>query len=186
MCHYCHNPGHVRLNCRKLQNKNRRFQYVHYQKSLKSTSTSITTLAESGKTSTCFLSSSSIWVIDSRATDHKIGNSSLFTMFQSHPSIPIVTLANGSTSCYLRSGTIHPTPLINLTSVLSLPQLSFNLISVSKLTRTINCSISFFPNYCLIQDLSTKRIIGKGRESKGLYILEIEVSKSVTCPGVVT
>ena len=186
MCHYCHNPGHVRLNCRKLQNKNRRFQYVHYQKSLKSTSTSITTLAESGKTSTCFLSSSSIWVIDSRATDHKIGNSSLFTMFQSHPSIPIVTLANGSTSCYLRSGTIHPTPLINLTSVLSLPQLSFNLISVSKLTRTINCSISFFPNYCLIQDLSTKRIIGKGRESRGLYILEIEVSKSVTCPGVVT
>ena len=55
LCHYCHNPGHVRQNCRKLQNKNRRFQYVHYQKSFKSASTSITTLVESGKTNTSFL-----------------------------------------------------------------------------------------------------------------------------------
>ena len=43
VCHYCHNPGHVRQNCRKLQNKNRRFQYVLHQKSLQSASTSIST-----------------------------------------------------------------------------------------------------------------------------------------------
>ena len=49
MCHYCHNPGHVNQNCMKLQNKNRRFQCVHSQKSLKSASTSITTLVESSK-----------------------------------------------------------------------------------------------------------------------------------------
>ena len=54
VCHYCHNPGHVRYNCRKLQNKNRRFQSVHYQKSLQSASTSITTLVESGKTNTFY------------------------------------------------------------------------------------------------------------------------------------
>ena len=67
-----------------------------------------------------------------------------------------------------------------------LPQFSFNLISVSKLTRTLNCSISFFPNYCLIQELSTKRIISRGRESEGLYILDTKVPKSVACSGVVT
>ena len=100
------------------------------------------------------------------------GNSNLFTTFQSHPSTSTVTLANGSTSCVLRSVTIHPTPLITLTYVLSLPQFSFNLISVSKLTRTLNCSISFFLDYCLIQDLSTKRIISIGRKSGVLYILE--------------
>ena len=113
-------------------------------------------------------------------------NFSLFTTFQSHPSTSIVTLADGSTSSVLGSGTIHPIPLITLTSVLSLPQFSFNLISVSKLTRTLNCSFSFFPNHCLIQDLSTKRIIGRGRESGGLYILETEVPRSVACSGVVT
>ena len=55
--------------------------------------------------------------------------------------------------------TIHPTPLITLTIVKSLSQLSFNLISMSKLTRTLNCSISFFPGYCLIQDILMKRIL---------------------------
>ena len=49
MCHYCHNQGHIHRNCRKLQNKNRRFQSVHYQKSLKSASTSIAALVESSK-----------------------------------------------------------------------------------------------------------------------------------------
>ena len=57
---------------------------------------------------------------------------------------------------------------------------------MSKLTLTLNCSISFFPDYCLIQDLLTKRIIGRGRKFGGLYILETEVSKYVACFGVVT
>ena len=113
-------------------------------------------------------------------------NSSLFTTFQSHPSTSTVTLADGLTSCVLESGTIYPTPLITLTSILSLPQFSFNLIYVSKLTHTLNCSISLLPDYCLIQDLSTKQIIGKRREFGGLYILEIEVLKFVACPAVVT
>ena len=169
-----------------MQNKNQRFWSILYQKSLKSTSTYISTLPKSGKTNTCFLSSSSTWVIDSRATNHMTSNSSLFTTFQSHPATSSVTLVDGSTSCVLRSETIHPTPLISLTSILSLPQFSFNLISVSKLTRTLNCSISFFPNYCLIQDLSTKRVIGRRHKSGGLYILETEVPMSIACSGVVT
>ena len=57
---------------------------------------------------------------------------------------------------------------------------------MSKLTRTLNYSISFFPDYYLIQDLLTKRIIDRRRESKGLYVLETEVSKYVACSGVVT
>ena len=88
-------------------------------------------------------------------------NFNLFTMFQSNPSTSIVTLVDGSTSCVLGLRTIHPTPLITLTYVMSLLQFSFSLISVSKRTRTLNCSISFFPDYCLIKDLSTKRIIGR-------------------------
>ena len=115
-----------------------------------------------------------------------IGNSSLFITFQPHPSTSIVTLADGSTSYVLESRTIHLTPLITLTSISSLPQLSFNLIFVSKLTLTLNCNISFFPDYCLIQDLSTKQIIGRGRKSGGLYILDTEVPKFVACSGVVT
>ena len=78
-----------------------------------------------------------LWVIDSGATDHMTGTSNLFTMFQSHPSTSAVTLADGSISYVLGSGTVHPTPLITLTFVLSLPQFSFNLIYVIIFTRTL-------------------------------------------------
>ena len=139
-------------------------------------STPSTMLVESSKPNICLISSSSEWIIDYGVTYHMTSNSSLFFTFQPHLSTYIVTLADGSTSCVLRSRTIHPTPLITLTFVLSL----------SKLTRTLNFSISFFLDYCLIQDLLTKRIIGRGRESGGLYILEKEVSKSIACSGVVT
>ena len=46
-CHYCHISGHVRQDCRKLQNINRRFQCAH--ESLKDVSTPSTMLVESGK-----------------------------------------------------------------------------------------------------------------------------------------
>ena len=184
VCHYFHNPGHVRCDCRKLQNRNRRFQYAY--ESLKGASTPNTMFAKPSKPNTCLISSTSKWVIDSRVIDHMTGKSSLFTMFQLHPSTSTVTLADGSTYYVLGSRKIHPTSLITLTFVLSLLPFSFNLISVSKLTRTLNSNISFFFDYCLIQDLSTKRIISRGRESRGLYILEAKVPTSITCSGVVT
>ena len=130
-------------------------------------------LTRSSNPNTCLISSSSKWVIDSGTTNHMADNSSLFTTFQLYSSTSTVTLADGSTSCMLESRTIHPTPLITLTSVLSLPQFSFNLISTSKLIRTLNCSISFFPDNCLIKDLFTKRIIGRGRIQHRIQFLVI-------------
>ncbi|MCR2848058.1 GAG-pre-integrase domain-containing protein, partial [Weizmannia coagulans] len=62
--------------------------------------------------------------------------------------------------------------------------MSFNLLSVSKLAHDLNCSVSFFPGYCLFQDLVTKRTIGRGRESGGLYILDHSPSNAVACLGV--
>ena len=150
MCYYFHNPSHAHQKCRRLQCKNPSFESSQYKKSLKYASTSITTLIKSGKTNTCFISSSSTWVIDLGAIDHMTGNSSLFITFQSHPSTSTVTLADGSTSCVLGPWTIHLTLLITLTFIMSLLQLFFNLIYVSKFTRTLNCSILFFPDYCLI------------------------------------
>ena len=79
-----------------------------------------------------------------------------------------------------------PTPSIPLTSVLSLPNLSFNLLFVSKLTRALKCYILFFPDFCLFQDLMTKQIIGRGREFGGLYILDPIVPRPIACSGVTT
>ena len=59
-------------------------------------------------------------------------------------------------------------------------------MSVSKLTRTLKCYISFFPDFCLFQDLMTKQIIGRGRESEGLYILDPTVPIPIACSRVTT
>ena len=162
ICDYCHKPGHVLRDCKKRQSQNQRFQSVQfahvastnkalnqsgqftteelarfhlYQESLKSSSTPITVIAESGNPNKCLVSSSSFeWVIDSEATNHIIDNSSLFSTFQSQPSTSTITLADGSQSCVLRLDTNFPTPSLPLSSVLSLPNFSFNLMSVSKLT----------------------------------------------------
>ncbi|OIT20294.1 hypothetical protein A4A49_65857, partial [Nicotiana attenuata] len=48
----------------------------------------------------------------------------------------------------------------------------FNLISVSKLTRQLCCSVNFFPYFCLFQDLYNGKVRGIGRERGGLYILK--------------
>ena len=73
-----------------------------------------------------------------------------------------------------------------LSYVLSLRNFSFNLVSVSKLTRALKCCVSFFPNFCLFQDLMTKQIIGRGHEFWGLYILDLEVPRPIAYSGVTT
>ena len=111
-------------DCKKRHNRNQKFQSAHiasttkasdqsiqfsaaelarfqlYQDSLRSSSTPITAIAESGNPNKCLVSSSSKWVIDSGATDHMTGNSSLFSTFQSQPSPSTVTLADGSHSVF--------------------------------------------------------------------------------------
>jgi len=48
----------------------------------------------------------------------------------------------------------------------------FNLISISKLTRSLNCSITFTSGSLCIQDQSTGNTIGAGSEQQGLYYLQ--------------
>ena len=154
---------------------------------MKAPSTPITAIVESGNPNKCFASSScSEWVIDFGATYHMTGNSSKFSTFQSHPSTSSVTLVDGSQSCVLGLSTIFSTPSLPLSFVLSLPNLSFNLISMSKLTRALKCYISFSLGFCLFQDLMMKQIIRRGRESGGLYILDHTIPRPITCFRVTT
>ena len=59
-----------------------------------------------------------------------------------------------------------------LKDVLCVPSFHVNLLFVSQLTSALNCSIHFFPTFCVLQDLAMKRMIGLGKQYKGLYDLE--------------
>ncbi|GJZ28086.1 hypothetical protein Tco_0572733 [Tanacetum coccineum] len=127
----------------------------------------------------CLFSSSTNWVIDSDASDHTTGNSYIFNNFDTHTSSSHVTIVDGSISQVLGSGTINLSPSISLSSVLSLPKFSFNLLSVSRITSNLQCSVKFYPEYYVFKDLKTKKIIGRGQKCDGLYVFEPEVSKSL-------
>ena len=72
-----------------------------------------------------------------------------------------------------------PLPSLHLQSVLFMPKSPFNLISISQLTRTLDCSVTFFSDSFLIQDQDMGKTIGTGRESRGLYY--IQPTSSIAC-----
>lgn len=58
-----------------------------------------------------------------------------------------------------------------ISNVLYVPEFKFNLLSVSKLTKELQCFASFFRDFFVLQDLFTRKVKEIGREEKGLYLL---------------
>ena len=92
-----------------------------------------------------------------------------FLLFSSP--LPTITLANGSQTIAKGIGSICPLPSLLLTSVIYVPNFSFNLVSISKLTHDLHCVLTFSHNSITLQDRSTRKTIGIGHESQGLFHL---------------
>ncbi|GAU17048.1 hypothetical protein TSUD_105470 [Trifolium subterraneum] len=110
------------------------------------------------------------WILDSGATDHVCASLSLFTAYKKVHPIP-VKLPNGNIVTTDIIGDILVTPSITLRNVLYMPHFSFNLISVSRVSKDLDCVFAFTDNLCIIQN-SLQRMIGSGRMFNGLYYLE--------------
>ena len=82
-------------------------------------------------------------ILDFGASDHIYGNKDLFFSINTTAALPTVTLANGSQTVAKGIGLAHPLPSLPLTSILYTPDCPFNLISISKITHTLKCSITF-------------------------------------------
>ncbi|CAL9024038.1 unnamed protein product, partial [Prunus brigantina] len=116
-----------------------------------------------------FHQSSKDWIIDSGATDHITSSPDLLHTSASHPSS--VELPNGSRVDIISTGSLKINSDLVIKDVLSVPSFNVNLLSVSKITRDLHCTIIFHPGFCILQDLTTKKVIGLGKEHNGLYYL---------------
>lgn len=78
-------------------------------------------------------------------------------------------------------------PTLVLHEVLCVPSFHFNLIVVSKFTHTSNCHVIFYPDYCLMQDQTSRKMIGMNKEQNGLYhfVLNKLVCSFVSSPSVI-
>jgi hypothetical protein len=122
---------------------------------LDSSSTSIAT-SNFVKSGNAFLASLGpcSWVIDSGANRHITGSSENFLSY---------SLCLRKENVRIADGSFHPvaacTSNIQLSSVFH----PVNLLSVSYLTKTLDCKIEFFPNHCVFQDLKLAKVISSGR-----------------------
>ncbi|KAJ7968090.1 Retrovirus-related Pol polyprotein from transposon TNT 1-94 [Quillaja saponaria] len=112
------------------------------------------------------------WIIDSGASDHMTGTSRNFSTYFPCSGKDKVRVADGSLSTISGKGSIQCTPTLPLSSVLHIPKFSMNLLSISSITRNLNCQAIFDSCCCKFQELGTGRTIGYGKEQDGLYLLE--------------
>ncbi|KAH6817843.1 hypothetical protein C2S51_001446 [Perilla frutescens var. frutescens] len=83
--------------------------------------------------------------------------------------------ANGGVSFVNGAGEAKISSNIKL-QCLFVPSLACKLLSVSQVTRELNCRVLMYPTFCILQDILTQAIIGRGTESNGLYVVD-EVSQ---------
>ncbi|XP_071920664.1 uncharacterized protein [Coffea arabica] len=123
-----------------------------------------------------FLSNSSTfptpWIIDSGASDHMTNSFKLFQSYTPCSGNKKIKVADGGFSPVAGKGSIHISKNVNLKSVLHVPKLASNLLSVSKLTKDSNCLAIFDESHCAFQDKNSRMTIGRARMINGLYCLE--------------
>ena len=84
------------------------------------------------------------WVIDSGATDHVVCNKSYLSSIKcSEDNVPI-SIPNGDKVPVKGIGKTFLLNDVEITNVLYIPNFKCNLLSVSKMTRHLNCFITFF------------------------------------------
>jgi len=112
-----------------------------------------------------------VWVVDTGASDHMANSETLMTYY-TLGTLPInISMADGITSPAMGFGKICVSSL-RLKLVLHVPGLKCNLLSISRITQGMNCSVIFSPSYCLFQDQVSGRMIGNAKAMGGLYYLE--------------
>ena len=126
----------------------------------------------------CFKKSSGPWIFDCGATDTMTFEVSDFIEI-SKPRKTHIQAANRERMDVKTGGTIEISPSIKLPNCLYVPSLSHKLLSISHVTKELNCSVLMHPTFCLLQDIRTGRIIGRGTEKHGLYYVD-EVTQNGT------
>ena len=112
------------------------------------------------------------WIIDTGATYHMTSDANILHSLKT-ANQTFITSANGSISLVTKECSLSLTSSLNLDHVLVVPSLDYDLLSVSQIIDSLNCSVSFLPLYCLFQDLLTRAVIGCGTRRGKLCYLDL-------------
>ena len=77
-----------------------------------------------------------------------------------------------------QAGSVNISSSIHLKNCLLIPSLSHKLLSISQLTKELNCTVLLTSDSCIVQDTQTGKIIGRGIERGGLYYVDETTQQS--------
>lgn len=111
------------------------------------------------------------WIIDSGATDHVTEDPNNLECKNVIGNIGRVQLPIGDSATVSHVGNLKLNEGEMISNVLCVPIFRFNLLSVYKLTKELNCCVYFFPTCCVFQDLLSGKVKGVGDVEDRLYML---------------
>nr|GEU35840.1 putative ribonuclease H-like domain-containing protein [Tanacetum cinerariifolium] len=111
------------------------------------------------------------WIFDCGATDTMTYDLSDFAT-STKPTKSYIDTANGEKMIVKNGGTIEISPTLKLSNCLNVHALSHKLLSISHVTKELNCLVLMQPTFCILQGIRTGAIIGHGTEIKGLYYVD--------------
>lgn len=169
-CHYCEKEGHIRRNCYKFIEDNKKNNKFESAKMARFNDWYFD----------CFSSKNFLWFLDSGATSHMTNDSSIFCEFDSKCNGDI-TVANGSKVKCTGKGKVklnllvqNNEHLITLNDVLLVPSIDSNLISVSKLCDK-GFAVSFDSLGCYLDKDEERLLIAE--KSDNLFVVKTKVER---------
>lgn len=96
----------------------------------------------------CFSAYSNSWIIDSSASDHMVSNLKLLSSITPFAPSTQVNLPDGHTCSITHKGSTSLSDTLSLDNPLC-STFRHNLLLVSKLTRSLNYSVTFYPDSCV-------------------------------------
>ena len=111
------------------------------------------------------------WFVDSGASDHMVSSKASVNQPEPFFGDGSVHFGNGNTLPITSIGTSSLINGLCLRDVLVVPNLTKNLLSISKLTYDNNVDVVFSKYLCSIQDRATKQVLAQGKRDRGLYVI---------------
>jgi hypothetical protein len=110
-------------------------------------------------------------IIDSDATDHITSSPTFLVNSSKNTLLPPFTLPSGEQAPMTSIGNLPLNSAITLKNMLGVTSFKVDLISMSQVTRELNCLVTFSPHWCILQDLMMRTTIGLGEQEDELYYL---------------
>ncbi|KAK3000390.1 hypothetical protein RJ639_022345 [Escallonia herrerae] len=111
------------------------------------------------------------WLIDSGASHHMTGNLNFISSIWDISPSPI-GLSDGLQTNAIKASSVSLADGITLRHVLYVPNLAVNLISVSCLATDANCFVAFSHDICVLQDRTSKSLIGLSKMHRGVFVFQ--------------